>query len=286
VRIVAMIQAYNEERFLANTIRHLSEQGLSTYVIDNESSDGTLRIAEEHLGRGVIGIETMSREGHYDQSRQCGRQEELGSELDADWVMHHDADEYRVSPRRGQTLAEAIGELDEAGYNAINFLEFTFVPTRESPDHDNENYLETLRTYYPFVPTFPHRLNAWKRQDSRVDLGSGHVVSFEGLRMAPTSLYLRHYLFLSRDQAVRKFVQRSYDPEETAYGWHGWRAKVRAEHVQLPSESQLRRYESDWLLEPSRPRRRHLLQESVESGARAQQPLRRLRRLVARPGRA
>ncbi len=277
-----MIQAYNEERFLPHTIRHLSEQGVGVYVIDNESSDGTLRIAEEHIGRGVIGIETMPRDGYYDQSRQCGRQEELASELDADWVMHHDADEYRVSPRRGQTLADAIREQDEAGYNAINFLEFTFMPTRESPDHDHDNYLETLRTYYPFVPNYPHRLNAWKRQDSRVDLGGGHVVRFEGLRMSPTSLYLRHYLFLSHEQAMAKFVRRDFDPEETARGWMGWRAEVGPEHLQLPSEKQMRRYEADWLLEPSQPRRRHVLQENLEASRQQQRPLRRLRRLGRR----
>ena len=34
--------------------------------------------------------------------------------------------------------------------------------------------------YYPFLPSFPHRLNAWKKQPLKVDLASsgGHRVDF------------------------------------------------------------------------------------------------------------
>ena len=36
------------------------------------------------------------------------------------------------------------------GYNAVDFLEFTFVPTREHPDHDHPRYQETMRGTTPF----------------------------------------------------------------------------------------------------------------------------------------
>ena len=56
------------------------------------------------------------------------------------------------------------------------------MPTIEAPDHDHPRFQETMRHYYPYSPGRPDRLNAWKRQDARVDLAAsgGHQVSFPG----------------------------------------------------------------------------------------------------------
>jgi glycosyltransferase involved in cell wall biosynthesis len=261
-----MIQAYNEQRFIAGCIEHLHAQGVGVYVIDNESSDETRAIAESYLGRGVVGIETLSRADCFELEAQCARQEELALTLDADWLIHHDADEIRVSPKQGQTLAEAIAEADAAGYNAINFLEFTFVPTRESPDHDHPDFQKTMRHYYPLLPVFPHRLNAWKRQDVRVKLGpAGHRVDFPDLKMAPESLYMRHYQFLSAEHARQKYVARRFSTAEVDSGFHGWRARIKPEQIVLPSEKDLRTYEGDHLLDPSDPLEHELLGASVQA---------------------
>jgi glycosyltransferase involved in cell wall biosynthesis len=287
VRIVAMLQVYNERRFISGCIEHLHAQGVDVYVIDNESSDDTLAIAERYVGRGVIGIETLPRgEEGFVLRAQCARQEELAQTLDADWLIHHDADEIRVSPRRGQTLVEAIGEVDEAGYNALNFLEFTFVPTLEAPDHDHPDFQQTMLSYYPFLPVFPHRLNAWKRQDGPVAIQT-HRVAFEGLRMAPDSLYMKHYMYLSAEHALEKYLTRQYSPAEVAAGLHRWQARLRPEHVCLPSSSELRRFTRDDTLDPSEPRSEHLLQEQMDlpsapTSARGSKVLRGLRRAVSR----
>jgi glycosyltransferase involved in cell wall biosynthesis len=280
---------YNERRFIASCIEHLNEQGVAVYVIDNESSDETLAIAERYLGRGVIGVETLPRDDCFALRAQCERQEQLAQILDADWLIHHDADEIRVSPKRAQTLAAAIAELDEAGFNAADFVEFTFLPTRESPNHDHPNFQQTMRSYYPYSPFAPFRVNAWKRQDGPVDLvgKGGHQVHFPGLKISPQRLYMRHYLFLSVEHAMEKFVRRRYSPRELDMGWHGWRNSLAPEHFQLPSEAQLRRYEGDHLLDASKPRTLPLLQElmaapSSSGGSRA----RLRRRLSGLPARA
>jgi hypothetical protein len=190
----------------------------------------------------------------------------------------------RVSPKRGQTLAQAIAEVDAAGFNAINFLEFTFVPTREHPDHDHADFYKTMLWYYPYLPHFPHRMNAWKRQDGPIGLRDGwggHRVNFPGLKMAPESLYMRHYLYLSRDYALQKY--RGHFT-----GWDGWRGSLRDEHLELPSETEMRVYTADHLLDPSNPRERHLIEElhspSPEAGAAGglRNTLRRLRSGVKR----
>ena len=269
MRVVALLAIYNEERFVANCIESLASQGVEAYVIDNSSTDETVRIAERYLGRGVVGIESLPREGCFKLEEQLRRKEELAASLDADWFMHVDADEVRLPPRSGRTLAEALAEVDAAGYNAVDFMEYTFVPTREAPDHDHPRYLETMRWYYPFRPFSPHRVNAWKRQERRVDLvwKGGHHVRFDGQRVYPELFRMRHYLFLGVAHAVRKYVDRGFDRREVQAGWHEGRASLSADRIVLPSESELREYVSDDMLDPSEPRAVHVHVEALEAAS-------------------
>jgi glycosyltransferase involved in cell wall biosynthesis len=261
MRIVAIIAAYNEERFIGACLKNLITQGLEAYLIDNSSTDRTVAIAEQYLGRGLIGIETFPRDGMYSWQPLLARKEDLAAELDADWFLHVDADEIRLPPNSANTLAEALSEVDAQGYNAVNFLEFAFIPTKEAPDHDHLDFQRTMRRYYPFLPQFPHRLNAWKRQAERVDLVSagGHKVSFDDLNMYPHSFPMRHYLFLSVPHANEKYIQRQYDPHEVKAGWHRARAKLKARQIRLPSQVKLRHYTSDDRLDATNPRTRHFL---------------------------
>lgn len=261
MRVVAMLQTYNERRLIAACIEHLREQGVDTYIIDNESTDDTVAIAERYLGDGVIGIETLPRHGCFSLRAQCERQEELAHDLDADWFIHHDADEFRSSPRPRQSLVAAIRELDEAGFTAARFNECVFVPTVEHPDHDHPEFQLTMRRYYAFEPNPMHRWNAWKKQDGPVELAwsAGHEIRFPELKLAPVTLGMRHYLFLSVPHAVEKFVERRFDESEVANGSFGWRSTIRADDIVLPHDADLRFFTADHLLDVSSPRTRHLL---------------------------
>jgi glycosyltransferase involved in cell wall biosynthesis len=269
VQIIAILAAYNEERVLAAALDNFVRQGVGFYLIDNDSTDATVSIAERYRGRGLVGIERFPRTGTFENRRLLQRKEALALELEADWFIHADADEIRLPPRSGETLAGALERVDAEGYNAVDFFEFTFTPTRESPAHDHPRFEHTMRDYYPFSPSRPARLNAWKRQPSRVDLASsgGHVVRFPGLRMSPELFKMRHYLYLSVAHAIEKFTQRHYDAEEVAEGWHWWRSRITREAIELPSENEMRRYTSDDALDPSEPRRRHHLHDAYEAWA-------------------
>jgi hypothetical protein len=260
-RVVAILAAYNEERFIGGCLEHLCANGIEAYLCDNESTDRTVEIASAYLGRGLRGIETLPRDGTYRWQQILARKEQLATKLDADWFLHLDPDEIPQSPAPGQKLVEAIGEADAAGYNAIAFHELTFVATRESPDHDHPGFRRTMCWYYPFAPSPLHRVIAWKRQ-ARVNLAStgGHQASFRGRRISPESLLLRHYLVLSRDHMLRKYVLRRYDQGEVRSGWHGWRARLEERDIELPSERQLRFTADDGDLDPSSPRQRHFLE--------------------------
>jgi glycosyltransferase involved in cell wall biosynthesis len=272
VRVVALIASYNEQRFIASCLEHLHEQGVESYLIDNGSTDDTVEIAEGFFDRGLIGIEEYPREGVYDWRGLLERKEELAAEFarerEADWLIHVDPDEVRMAPGEG-TLAEGLAAVDRAGHNAVNFLECTFVPSREDPDHDHPEFPSTLRTYYPFCPFFPHRLNAWKAADApqpNLVSSGGHRVAFHGLSMHPRSFPMKHYLFLSVPHAVEKYVDRQYRLAEVKRGWHGWRADLRAEDIRLPSESELRVAAPGEELDPSQPRQRHFIDDLAVRG--------------------
>jgi len=263
MRVVAVVATYNEARFIRSCLDDLIRQGIDVYLLDNSSTDETVAIARSYLGRGLIEIESCPRQGQYSWRPLLERKERICATVNADWFMHVDADEIRRCPSHlGQSLPEAFAEVERQGYNAVNFLEFTFTPTLEAPDHDHPDFLGTMRWYYPFAPAGgPSRINAWKRQRDPVDLASsgGHQVRFPGARVHPESFPMRHYMFLSVSHAVRKYVERRYDPAEVAAGWHRARAAVRAERITLPAQDDLRYFVSDEQLDRSNPRTRHYL---------------------------
>ena len=152
MRVVALLATYNEERFVGACIEHLERQGIETYLIDNESTDATVEIAARFE---LAGLETAPRHGVYSWRPLLERKEALAETLDADWFVHLDADETRLPPRSSLTLAEAIAEVDALGYNAVDFQEFTFVPTIEAPDHDHPRFQETMHHYYAYSPGPP-----------------------------------------------------------------------------------------------------------------------------------
>lgn len=260
-RVLAILATYNEERFIDACLANLVRQGLDVYLIDNESTDGTRAIAERYRGRGLVGVETLPRGGLYRWEQILMRKAEIAAESDYDWCLHVDADEIRLPPSRFGTLADAVADADARGYNAIDFMEFAFVPTVEEPDHEHANFQQTMRWYYPFLPTPQYRLTLWKRQPEPVDLMNegGHQVRFPGLRALPESFPMRHYLFLSVAHAKEKWVERPYAPDELERGWHRMRAALRASDIRLQSRSSLRTYTTDAALDASEPLTAHPL---------------------------
>src|SRR5690348_16787952 len=103
MRIVALLTVRNEELYLARCLEHLIANGVDVCVIDNGSTDATPRIAAQFLGRGVIRIDTIPFTGAFAILPILQNEERLAAEIDADWFMHHDADEIRESPDAGTT---------------------------------------------------------------------------------------------------------------------------------------------------------------------------------------
>jgi hypothetical protein len=266
-RTIALIGAYNEERFIVSCLENLIGQGLEAYLLDNDSTDATVPLAERYLGRGLLAIERFPRiDGRHRMRQLLLRKEELASTLDADWFMHGDPDEIRLPPPGVPTLKALIEDAERRGCNAVNFQELTFLPTREEADHDHPRFERSMRFYYPFAPTDAYHVKLWKRQRQPVGVADsgGHRLAFPGLALYPNSCWLKHYPMLGAAHAVQKYALRLHDPTQVAHGWHGWRARVGGARaalspalVPLPSRTQLRYTASDEDLDATRPLRRH-----------------------------
>jgi glycosyltransferase involved in cell wall biosynthesis len=260
MRIVALLAVRNEAVYLARCLEHLAAQGVETCLIDNGSTDATRDIAEAYRDRGVMRIVDHPYPGHYDWTGLLRLKEHLAVTIAADWLIHHDADEIREAPAPWRTLAEGFAAVDRAGYNAVNFDEFVFVPTREQDDFEGTDFVAAMQYYYFFEPRSLHHVKAWKNTGARVDLVSeaGHRVAFPGLRIAPQSFVLRHYIVLSRAHCLRKYRdQREYSRTEVEeLRWHGWRAHMRDELIRLPAASEMKRI-GDGVWDRSDPARAH-----------------------------
>lgn len=146
-RVVASIATRNEIRFVTHCIESLVSQGVEVYLIDNGSTDETLEAALAYRSKGLIGWENISHDGVYRWQRLLEKKDALAASLDADWILHVDADEIHSSPWPGVTLQAALGRVQAAGFNTVDFQESTFVPTKEEPDHNHSRFPATMGSY-------------------------------------------------------------------------------------------------------------------------------------------
>ena len=260
MKVLALIGIRNEELYLERCIRHLVAQGIECCIIDNESDDHSRDIAGDYLGRGVTQIIPFPFPGYYNWSGMLSFKEQLAMELDADWFIHHDADEIRYSQYGlGLTLHDALEAEDVKGFNAVNFNEFVFVPTSEQQCTAGEDYTKKMQQYYYFQPRPHHRLTAWKKTIHRVDLKStgGHMVSFPDIKISPVDMALCHYVLLNDSHFQEKYRNRKYSEAELAMGWHGNRPYVGGKPYRSPDPEALRFISNDMIMNTEYPVAKH-----------------------------
>ena len=253
--VIAIIAAFNEEDIIEQVIGDLVEQGIAVYLLDDGSTDRTRARAERFLGRGLLRVEHFSTEavdgksGLFGLANILARKESLAQELEADWFINHDADEFRESPWSDLNLRDAIHRVDRLGYNAIDFELLNFWPT-PNDDPDGSDVRAALR-FYEFGPESDKpQVRCWKKTDRRVDLGSsaGHDVAFSGRRVFPLRFLLRHYPIRSQAHGERKIFRERrprFDPRERERGWHIQYDDIKEDHRFLRDPATLTRYDPD-----------------------------------------
>lgn len=241
VSCAAIICVRNEERYLENTLEYLVSQGIDVAIIDHESDDNSLSICRQYLGAGVIRIDALEWRGEYDQTAQLTAKANIAKRLGHDWILHTDADEWLQSPRESESLLEGISRLDRLGFNAIDFDEFVFLPVGSQENQSSATYPKFLHYYY-FAP-FPNRLmRAWRREAEFNNVSSGgHQLKGAKLCLAEEKFILRHYIALSQEHAIKKYVGRVFSKGDLEKRWHGNRLGLTAKQMKLPDSGVLKK---------------------------------------------
>jgi hypothetical protein len=241
VTCAAILCVRNEAACIAQTLKSYIEQGIDVVVIDHDSTDKTRAICKEQLGRGVLRIEHLPWAGVFDLSSQLAAKAAIVDSLPHEWVIHGDADEWLQSPVAGESLLEGISRVSAAGNIVVNFEEFVFVPTCDSAA-GQDNYQQTILNYYYFAPAPQRLMRAWRRTAELSNWASGgHRLKGSAVRLAPDSFILRHYIALSSEHAIRKYVGRRFSEADLKKGWHRKRLNLSPDDLALPSPASLKR---------------------------------------------
>jgi hypothetical protein len=253
-RTIALLAAYNEGDVISSVIGHLVESGVDVYLIDNRSTDDTASQAKPWLGKGLLEIEEFPAkapedgEHPFDWTALLRRKEELAGSLDADWFLHHDADEFRETPWPGIVLGEGIRWVDRLGYNCIDFRVFNFPPVDDAfSGGDPRGHFR----YWSEAPEFDRsQLKCWKNEGGPVSLvpSGGHEVGIPNRRVFPIPFLLRHYPIRGQAHGRRKvfsdrrgrFVER-----ERARQWHIQYDAIEESHDFLADPAALRPFDAD-----------------------------------------
>lgn len=246
----AIITADDPGPYIQNLLPYLIDEGLMVFLVSEPGIGALHRGLFESLPSSTFEFISHDTGGPFSLERQLREKEQLLGQIDSEWILHLDIDEVPHSRRRGESLIEAVNRLGSTGANVINFDEFVFLPV----DHDysgSAGVYQRMKFYYFHEPR-PNRLNRLFRKElGFVTLGTGgHTAVGEGLHVAPESLVLRHYPFISQQHALEKYAQRSFDQGEIARGWHSNRIEIELRNLKFPPRTHLDRL--------SRPRRRAL----------------------------
>ena len=230
-KVTAIISAHNEGDVIYHVIGDLIHQGISVYLLDHRSTDNTVSEASPWLGKGLLHIETFPDDSHYAEENKSQyiwrdilkRKTELAAQLDADWFIHADADEFRESPWPGLTLREAFYVVDRLGYNAIDFELLNFRPIDNSfkPGKDVREFLKHYEGYEEYNT---RQVKAWKNLRLQIDLitSGGHDIGLKAGTYFPSGSFIDTIRSAASSTGFRRYSTKEKIGSVTKSGpWPG-----------------------------------------------------------------
>lgn len=223
MRVVAFIPAYNEADIIDWCLKHLLMHGVTPFVLDNWSTDGTYEIARR---AGVIVDRWPDAPTEYFD--WLGMLQHIGflatQAMQADWFMLNGADQFVESNIAGESFVEACRRVQREGYNAIGFDMFNYFPTDDGWD-GSVSPLDYFTAYHINERSGDNVVyDAWQATpEIDVTFLGGHDPMFAGKLPYPLKFVKRHYPIRSQRHGERKvFAERMprFKPDERAMGWH------------------------------------------------------------------
>ena len=238
--MLAVVCARNEELQIERCLRNLIGQGFDVVLVDHASTDTTYERAEAFLGHGLLRIEPLIWHGYFSLSEQLRCKRQILTSTHHDWIAHFDADEGPQAADGWANLQQVVQAADASGFNCINFDEFVMLPPPQVPDRDPlEPFNGEFRHYYYFRPSHPRLMRLWRRDAGFSNLpAGGHLLHGADLRCFPQDQLLKHYIVLSQQAALAKYLPRVFSPEDLERGWHGNRVSIRADGIRAYFASQ------------------------------------------------
>ena len=232
--MLAVVCARNEALQIERCLSWLIRQGFEVVLVDHASSDGTRERAEAFLGQGLLRIEPLAWEGYFSLSDQLRLKQQILAATHHVWVAHFDADEAPQAASGWAGLKQVVLAADAAGFNCINFDEFVLLPPPQTPDRDQFlPFNGDFRHYYYFRPHYFRLMRLWRRDAGFSNLAAGgHRLQGEDLKCFPQDQILKHYIVLSRQAALAKYLPRVFSPEDLDRGWHGNRVSIQAAGIE------------------------------------------------------
>jgi hypothetical protein len=236
--VSAVLMVRNGAPTLGKLLDHMGANQIPVIVIDHGSTDATRAIAAARLGRGVSRIVDEPFQGSFDLTRQLELKAEIIGGLEADWIIHLDADEFLFSPVPGESLRGLIERHAATAAEAIGCDEYVFLPLAEDEEHDSETFMETMTAYVhlenkdPKQRVFRRRaaLDRWMKT-------GGHFVSPNAVG---ETLVLQHYMGLSLDHLRAQYVGRVYTKADLGKLWNFDRRATGAGFVVAPDPNLVR----------------------------------------------
>jgi len=212
-KVVALLTVYNEEDIVGYVVNYLLSQGIYVHIIDNGSTDSTIYVLNR-IDDDKLVIDLSQKELAYvDGEHVFALRDILIYETklantvykDFDWIIHYDADEIRISPWSTLSLKDGIQKVDDAGYNAINFVVVDFVPTDNDYQGSPESHFSWCRIR---TPRPNYQVKAVKNHPS-IDMVSTfcHNIQREARLVYPDVFITKHYSIRSQQHGELKVFQ-------------------------------------------------------------------------------
>jgi glycosyltransferase involved in cell wall biosynthesis len=231
MKIVATICVRNELAYLREVIPYLKNEKIDVILIDNESTDDTLDVVSGGEFTNIQHVEIVPFDGRFNLSAQLNAKATAIENVDADWIIHQDADEILQSPTEWGGLRRHIELADSQGFNVLNFNEIVLLPANPKVD----DFIRNNSNYYFFEPKPLRLMRAWKKAAKLVNSRSGGHVLDGDVAIYPEPMLLKHFIVRSQQHAFEKYLGRIFSSNDLEKGWHGNRLNFNENNLIIPT---------------------------------------------------